>query len=133
MYAKWTAEENTDDIKWELNGGSYKNGTLPTSVSRRYTLPRSWELNPPYDGCEFDGWYNNAEFSGNSLTRINSGWKGTLYAKWKALPTDIHTFPSTTQIAVYDLMGRYVGYRLPQNTHGIFIVIQGNKQIKVVL
>ena len=82
LYAKWTAEENTDDIKWELNGGSYKNGTLPTSVSKRYTLPRSWELNPPYDGCEFEGWYNNAEFIGNSLTRINAGWKGTLYAKW---------------------------------------------------
>ena len=82
LYAKWTAEENTNDIKWELNGGSYKNGTLPTSVSRRYTLPTAWSLNPPYDGCEFVGWYNNPDFTGNSLTRINAGWEGTLYAKW---------------------------------------------------
>lgn len=88
LYAKWTVEENTDDIKWELNGGSYKNGTLPTSVSRRYTLPKSWELNPPYDGCEFEGWYNNAEFTGSSLTRISSGWKGTLYAKWDCSDSD---------------------------------------------
>ena len=88
LYAKWTVEENTDDIKWELNGGSYKNGTLPTSVSKRYTLPRSWELNPPYDGCEFEGWYNNAEFTGSSLTRISSGWKGTLYAKWDCSDSD---------------------------------------------
>ena len=82
LYAKWELIENTDDIKWELNGGSYKNGTLPTSVSRRYTLPTAWSLNPPYDGCEFVGWYNNPDFTGNSLTRINAGWEGTLYAKW---------------------------------------------------
>ena len=82
LYAKWNIIENTDDIKWELNGGSYKNGTLPTSVSRRYTLPNAWSMNPPYDGCDFDGWYDNAEFTGNSLTRINAGWEGTLYAKW---------------------------------------------------
>lgn len=82
LYAKWIEEENNNDIKWELNGGSYKNGTLPTSVSRRYTLPKEWELTPPYSGCSFEGWYDNPEFSGNSITRINSGWKGTLYAKW---------------------------------------------------
>lgn len=82
LYAKWIEEENNNDIKWELNGGSYKNGTLPTSVSRRYTLPKEWELTPPYSGCSFEGWYDNPEFSGNSMTRISSGWKGTLYAKW---------------------------------------------------
>ena len=82
LYVKWTAEENTDDIKWELNGGSYKNGTLPTSVSKRYTLPTAWALTAPYTGCSFVGWYNNPEYSGNKLTRINANWKGTLYAKW---------------------------------------------------
>ena len=82
LYAKWIEEENNNDIKWELNGGSYKNGTLPTSVSRRYTLPKEWELTPPYSGCSFEGWYDNPEFSGNSMTRISGGWKGTLHAKW---------------------------------------------------
>ena len=88
LYAKWTAEENNDDIKWELNGGSYKNGTLPTSVSKRYTLPKSWELDPPYDGCEFVGWYSTPDFSSDKLTRISSGWKGTLYARWDCSDSD---------------------------------------------
>ena len=82
LYAKWTVIESSADIKWELNGGSYRYGTLPTSVSKRYTLPNAWSLNPPYNGCSFVGWYDNASFSGNSLNRINGGWKGTLYAKW---------------------------------------------------
>ena len=98
LYAKWTAEENDDDIKWELNGGTYKNGTLPTSVSRRYTLPKEWELNPPYSGCSFEGWYDNASFSGSKLTRINSGWKGTLYAKWDCSS-------STAEVIFWELNG----------------------------
>jgi uncharacterized repeat protein (TIGR02543 family) len=114
-------------IFWELNGGTV-DVELPKYVTETYILPIARK-----EGYEFAGWYKTKTFRGNALTEIVDGWEGTLYAKWKALPTDIHTFPSTTQIAVYDLMGRYVGYGLPQNTHGIFIVIQGNKQIKVVL
>ena len=42
----------------------------------------------PYDGCDFAGWYDNAEFNGNQLTSINKGWKGTLYAKWDCSEID---------------------------------------------
>ena len=88
LYAKWTVVESSADIKWELNGGSYTGETLPTSVTRRYSLPRSWYMVAPYDGCNFAGWYDNAEFNGNQLTSINKGWKGTLYAKWDCSEID---------------------------------------------
>ena len=83
LYAKWTQEESADDIKWELNGGTYNNGNLPTSVTNRwgYTLPRASSLTGPY-GCSFDGWYDNESFSGNSISNLSRNWTGTLYAKW---------------------------------------------------
>ena len=84
LYAKWTVIESSADIKWELNGGSYTDGTLPTSVTNRwgYNLPNSRYMTAPYDGCEFAGWYSTSDFSGSKLTRISRGWTGTLYAKW---------------------------------------------------
>ena len=51
LYAKWTAEENTDDIKWELNGGSVS-VTLPSKIEgSAYTLPT-----PVKEGYVFVGW-----------------------------------------------------------------------------
>ena len=89
LYAKWNVIESTDDVKWELNGGKYNNGTLPTSITqKRYTLPTAWSMTPPYDGCEFVGWYDNAAFTGSRYTQLSRGWKGTMYAKWDCTDSD---------------------------------------------
>ncbi|MCQ2333364.1 MAG: InlB B-repeat-containing protein [Paludibacteraceae bacterium] len=40
-------------------------------------------LNAPYkEGATFDGWYANADFSGNKVLTVNENYAGTLYAKW---------------------------------------------------
>ena len=54
---------------------------LPTYVTSAYTLPTP--VHP--SGYEFLGWYDNAEFTGSSLTTIPAGWTGTLYAKWNII------------------------------------------------
>lgn len=46
--------------------------------------------NPFKEGFTFDGWYDNAEFTGNKITSIAAGAEGdkTLYAKWiEYIPT----------------------------------------------
>ena len=46
-------------------------------------------LNAPYlDGKTFAGWYKNADFSGEKVTKIDATTTGTLYAKWvEYIPT----------------------------------------------
>jgi hypothetical protein len=67
------------------------------------------------------------------LTEIVEGWYGTLYAKWKKATTAVPSIKVTSETRVYDVMGRYIGNRLPDNEHGVFVVIEGEQQIKVVL
>lgn len=56
---------------WGYNYGN------PETVTEETTL-----LNPYMDGHEFQGWYDNAEFTGEKITTINASSTGTLYAKW---------------------------------------------------
>ena len=60
------------------------------------------------------------------------GWKGTLYAGWRNL-TAVDNISLTDKMQVYDIMGRFVGEQLPTDQHGIFIVIQGENNFKIVL
>ncbi len=60
---------------------AYANPTEPTD---------SFKLNVPYkEGETFDGWYANADFSGEKVTHVSSATTGTLYAKWlsEVIPT----------------------------------------------
>ena len=43
-----------------------------------------WTANPQMDGFKFDGWFKNADYSGNKVTSIAKGEFGDLdlYAKW---------------------------------------------------
>ena len=67
------------DVKWVLNGGTV-DGILPSKIEgSAYTLPT-----PTKAGYAFQGWYNNAEGTGTALTSLSVGYKGTLYAKWRA-------------------------------------------------
>lgn len=114
-------------IFWELNGGTV-DVELPKYVTETYILPI-----PTKEGCEFAGWYKTKTLRGSPITEINEGWQGTLYAKWKDKPTDLPTIIAPHTTAVYDIMGRYIGTELPNDQHGVFVIIQGDKQHKIIL
>ena len=66
------------DVQWVLNGGTV-DGTLPSTITEEYRLPIPYKA-----GYAFQGWYDNAEGTGTALTTLPIGYKGTLYAKWRA-------------------------------------------------
>ena len=49
----------------------------PTNPTEEVTL-----VAPYKTGYIFDGWYDNAEFTGSPVTKVNASTTGTLYAKW---------------------------------------------------
>lgn len=114
-------------IHWELDGGKV-DGDLPTYVTERYVLPI-----PVKYGYDFDCWRSVKTSRGPKLTEIPAGWEGTLYAFWKKWPADVTNIIWNDQIQVYDIMGRFVGTELPTDQHGVFIIIQGKNQCKIVL
>ena len=114
-------------IFWELNGGTI-DVELPKYVTETYILPT-----PKKENNDFAGWFKTKTLRGNPLTEIPAGWKGTLYAKWKENTTALPSISFTSPMAVYNLMGHYVGDVLPINQHGVFIVIQGENSFKIVL
>ena len=76
VYAKWDGI-----ITWILNGGKYTGeGTLPTTVDAKYTLPTAADMERV--AYVFGGWYEDAAFTGDALTTIEAGYKGVLHAKW---------------------------------------------------
>ena len=114
-------------IKWELDGGTV-DGDLPTYVTERYVLPI-----PTKQGYDFDCWRSVKTTRGQKITEIPAGWEGTLYAFWKKNSSAVEDIQFNGSIEVYDIMGRYVGNELPTDQHGVFIIIQGKNQAKVVL
>lgn len=115
-------------IFWELNGGEV-DVDLPTYVTERYVLPI-----PTKAGYDFNGWYNTKALRGQKFTEIPAGWSGTLYASWKKNSSAaVDNITLTGKMQVYDTMGRYLGEELPTNQHGIFIVIQGENNFKILL
>ena len=76
VYAKWDGI-----ITWILNGGKYTGeGTLPTTVDAKYTLPTAADMERV--AYVFGGWYEDAAFTGDALTTIEAGYKGVLHARW---------------------------------------------------
>ena len=76
LYAIWI--EANADVKWVLNGGSVA-GTLPKEITGApYTIPT-----PTRTGYVFLGWYDTNNTSGNKLTTLPVGYKGTVYAIWR--------------------------------------------------
>ena len=114
-------------IKWELDGGTV-DVDLPTYVTERYVLPI-----PHKQGFDFDCWRSVKTTRGQKITEIPAGWEGTLYAFWKKNSSAVEDIQFNGSIEVYDIMGRYVGNELPTDQHGVFIIIQGKNQAKVVL
>ena len=80
-YAYYQANQYT--ITYNLNGGTNPNNA-PTSynvTTATFNLPT-----PTKTGYTFEGWYENAEFTGDAVTQIAKGSTGdkTFYAKWLA-------------------------------------------------
>lgn len=77
-----TWEIITYTITYNYNGGSVING-----MPLEYTIQTpniNLSANTTKQGYEFGGWYDNAEFNGNSIAQIAKGSYGNkaLYAKW---------------------------------------------------
>jgi len=68
-------------ITYNTNGGTLSAGIITTynAGSETFNLPV-----PTRTGYTFNGWYENADFSGNAVTQIVKGSTGnkTYYAKW---------------------------------------------------
>ena len=78
LYAIWR-EADPADVTWVLNGGNVGTTKLPEEITGApYTLPT-----PTRTGYVFLGWYDNPNGTGEALTVLPVGWKGTLYAKWR--------------------------------------------------
>lgn len=83
LVAQWSAIEYT--ITYHLNGGSGVENTIYTIESNDITLPT-----PEQQGLTFVGWYENADFTGQAVTKISRGSTGNkeFWAKWeKSTPT----------------------------------------------
>jgi uncharacterized repeat protein (TIGR02543 family) len=78
LYAIWR-EADPADVTWVLNGGNVGTTKLPEEITDApYTIPT-----PTRTGYVFLGWYDNPNYTGEALTILPVGWKGTLYAKWR--------------------------------------------------
>ncbi|BDD01217.1 InlB B-repeat-containing protein [Persicobacter psychrovividus] len=81
FYAKWTANEYA--ISYELNGGeNASDAPISYTYSIELTLPTPTKI-----GHSFEGWYADADLSGEVSTVISNGTIGdqTFYAKWMAM------------------------------------------------
>lgn len=80
VYAKWETEGEYD-IKYEMgiSGAYHYNRTMYTPLMDDITLEDA-----RYSGVTFVGWYENANFTGEPVTVIDTARKEniTLYAKW---------------------------------------------------
>ena len=67
----------------------------PTSPSSTFTL------NAPYkEGHIFQGWYANADFSGERVITVNEDSNLTLYAKWQGKPYTITTVMNYADVEI---------------------------------
>lgn len=72
-------EEDKIEFSFETNGGRSIE-TVYVDKGETYTLPT-----PQREGFEFEGWYENAEFSGTPVTETVAEVSKKFYAKWEQL------------------------------------------------
>lgn len=85
LYAKW--EVINYSIEYKLNEGTWADTFIPIES---YTIESAADLKLPSsdkiirEGYVFEGWYDNAEYSGTAITNL-AGRTGDLifYAKWR--------------------------------------------------
>ena len=79
LTAHWEAVEYS--ISYTLNGGAFAD-----EVKESYTIEESFDLPVPgRSGFAFEGWYDNAELTGEAVESVAAGTTGNLsfFAKWE--------------------------------------------------
>ena len=117
-------------ITYNLDGGTNPSNarTSYTPASSTYTLPT-----PTKEHYWFDGWYENAEFTGTPVTKIANGSSGdkAFYAKWseKYFETDSwETIVANVQAGHGDRYAPIAGYAGVQAKRPIEMVVNGNTE-----
>ena len=107
---------------------AFANPTEPTA---------EWVLNAPYkEGDSFLGWYWNADFSGEKVTKIDATSNGTLYAKFgEYIPTiaEVKALADDTETKVSGVVNYINGKNvyIQDATGGILIYTTENPTFKV--
>lgn len=96
LYPKWEIQSYT--ISYENTKGAVNNNKTSYTVKQNVNLTAL-----SLDGYEFAGWYDNAEFTGEPVTKIATGSTGdtTFYAKWTKNLSTI-TVTAVSQVFEYD-------------------------------
>ena len=85
LYAYWTV--NIYDVVLNTNNGSYKNeASVPLKHTYDITTTLPTSDNIYKTGYTFNGWYTNAQFTGNPVTEISATTANNteFFAKWTA-------------------------------------------------
>ena len=111
-HAKWSKVAKGDTaytITYNTNNGTIA-GVAPASytAAAAVNLPQATRM-----GCTFAGWYNNAQFTGEPVSKIEAGSKGNLqlYAKWDidfnqaTVDTTAKTYDGTQQKPTVSIAG----------------------------
>ena len=107
---------------------AYANPTEPTG---------EWVLNAPYkEGDSFLGWYWNADFSGEKVTKIDATSNGTLYAKFgEYIPTvaEVKALADDTETKVAGVVNFISGKNvyIQDATGGILVYVKDEPTFKV--
>lgn len=82
LKAKWNEKSFT--IAYNLNGGTFTTAPTEADTKRLYTESKTLKNDVNRDGFTFDGWYEDSNFIGFSVTSIpaNTASNKTYYAKW---------------------------------------------------
>jgi uncharacterized repeat protein (TIGR02543 family) len=118
FYAEWTPTPYT--ITYEM-------GIAPSIPTATYTIESAdIPLAPPVSaGYAFDGWYDDADFSGSAVTQIDAGGTGdrTFHAKWNpGVTIDVTLLDPVDPVltessiykgetAVFSVAGTYTSYQ----------------------
>jgi M6 family metalloprotease-like protein/uncharacterized repeat protein (TIGR02543 family) len=121
IYAKWSSPINYS-ITYVLNGGEWSIQTVPTvtyNITSNITLPE-----PTKDSVYFQGWYNNPEFQGKNIRKIQAGTTEdlTLYAKWDVTPITDYT-PEQSEITLEQVEKKYYSSIAPHKGDHKMLVI----------
>lgn len=83
VYAQEKSDSDIQEIDYQLNGGHYVSGyDAPVNYPVQELTDKDKIIN---QGYEFGGWYDNAQFEGEPVTKIDQGdYTGVvvLYARW---------------------------------------------------
>lgn len=89
LYAKWGAKEYAIDYRLTVDPSIT---TITNANIQTFTSDESVSLiSPEAIGFVFEGWFNNLNYVGSSISAIQSGTTTDqlLYAKWSAVPSEI--------------------------------------------